>query len=154
MCLPQCTRMPAECCMRMCMHSVTSALQYYLCLPHCINPRAACVHVHACCAAELPPRLCSTICACLNALSRVLRAACMCACMLCCRAVNSALRYYMCFPQRINPRAVCVHVHACCAADLSPRLWSLWPQLHALVMDFGIDYWENILIPLDNFISR
>eukprot|EP00878_Enallax_costatus_P038160 GHUV01043324.1.p1 GENE.GHUV01043324.1~~GHUV01043324.1.p1 ORF type:complete len:672 (+),score=261.35 GHUV01043324.1:958-2973(+) len=38
--------------------------------------------------------------------------------------------------------------------ELSPRLWSLWPQLHALVMDFGIDYWENILIPLDNFISR
>jgi hypothetical protein len=30
----------------------------------------------------------------------------------------------------------------------------LWPQLHALVLDFGIDYWENILIPLDNFISR
>lgn len=21
-------------------------------------------------------------------------------------------------------------------------------------MDFGIDYWENILIPLDNFVSR
>jgi hypothetical protein len=42
----------------------------------------------------------------------------------------------------------------CRAAELSPRLWSLWPQLHALVMDFGIDYWENILIPLDNFISR
>lgn len=41
-----------------------------------------------------------------------------------------------------------------CCAELSPRLWSLWPQLHALVMDFGIDYWENILIPLDNFISR
>eukprot|EP00878_Enallax_costatus_P040388 GHUV01046589.1.p1 GENE.GHUV01046589.1~~GHUV01046589.1.p1 ORF type:complete len:105 (-),score=29.37 GHUV01046589.1:221-535(-) len=38
--------------------------------------------------------------------------------------------------------------------ELSPRLWSLWPQLHALVMDFGIDYWENILIPLDNSISR
>ncbi|KAF8071226.1 SAD2 [Scenedesmus sp. PABB004] len=38
--------------------------------------------------------------------------------------------------------------------ELTPRLWSLWPQLHALVMDFGIDYWENILIPLDNFISR
>lgn len=41
-----------------------------------------------------------------------------------------------------------------CDAELSPRLWSLWPQLHALIMDFGIDYWENILIPLDNFISR
>uniref|UniRef100_A0A383WBL3 Importin N-terminal domain-containing protein n=1 Tax=Tetradesmus obliquus TaxID=3088 RepID=A0A383WBL3_TETOB len=38
--------------------------------------------------------------------------------------------------------------------ELSPRLWGLWPQLHALVLDFGIDYWENILIPLDNFISR
>jgi len=33
-------------------------------------------------------------------------------------------------------------------------MWSLWPQLHAVLMDFGVDYWENILIPLDNFISR
>eukprot|EP00879_Flechtneria_rotunda_P022091 GHRR01023309.1.p1 GENE.GHRR01023309.1~~GHRR01023309.1.p1 ORF type:complete len:1020 (+),score=395.54 GHRR01023309.1:417-3476(+) len=38
--------------------------------------------------------------------------------------------------------------------ELSDRLWSLWPQLHALVLDFGVDYWENILVPLDNFISK
>jgi hypothetical protein len=49
------------------------------------------------------------------------------------------------------PACFCAY---CLTAELSPRLWGLWPQLHALVLDFGIDYWENILIPLDNFISR
>lgn len=38
--------------------------------------------------------------------------------------------------------------------ELSPRLWSLWPQIHAVAMDFGIDYWEDMIIPLDNFISK
>lgn len=40
------------------------------------------------------------------------------------------------------------------AAELSPRLWSLWPQIHAVAMDFGVDYWEDMIIPLDNYISR
>lgn len=40
------------------------------------------------------------------------------------------------------------------AAELSPRLWSLWPQIHNVAMDFGVDYWEDMLIPLDNYISK
>ncbi len=32
--------------------------------------------------------------------------------------------------------------------SISERLWSLWPQLHAVLLDWGIDYWENILVPL------
>lgn len=40
------------------------------------------------------------------------------------------------------------------SVDISPRLWSLWPRLQAVMMDWGIDYWENILVPLDNYISR
>lgn len=37
---------------------------------------------------------------------------------------------------------------------ISPRLWSLWPQLHSCLVTWGIDYWDNILVPLDNFVSR
>lgn len=37
---------------------------------------------------------------------------------------------------------------------ISPRLWALWPQMHQMLMEFGIDYWENLLVPLDNMISR
>ncbi|MEW5303971.1 MAG: hypothetical protein WDW36_006614 [Sanguina aurantia] len=40
------------------------------------------------------------------------------------------------------------------SVDISPRLWSLWPRLQAVMMDWGIDFWENILVPLDNYISR
>jgi hypothetical protein len=25
---------------------------------------------------------------------------------------------------------------------ITPRIWSLWPQLHKVVMEWGIDYWE------------
>lgn len=42
----------------------------------------------------------------------------------------------------------------CLAPELSPRLWSLWPQIHAVALDFGVDYWEDLLIPLDNYISK
>jgi len=44
----------------------------------------------------------------------------------------------------------------CCpaTAELSPRLWSLWPQIHAVALDFGVDYWEDLLIPLDNYVSK
>lgn len=37
---------------------------------------------------------------------------------------------------------------------ISSRLWSLWPQLHACVVEWAIDYMEYVLVPLDNFISR
>jgi len=37
---------------------------------------------------------------------------------------------------------------------ISPRLWSLWPQMHNMLVEFGIDYWENLLVPMDNMISR
>lgn len=29
---------------------------------------------------------------------------------------------------------------------ISPRLWALWPQMHQMLMEFGIDYWENLLV--------
>lgn len=37
---------------------------------------------------------------------------------------------------------------------LSPRLWTLWPQLHSCLVEFAIDSWSALLVPLDNFISR
>ena len=40
------------------------------------------------------------------------------------------------------------------SAAISDRLWSLWPALHAVLLEWGIDYWENLLVPLDNMISR
>ncbi|KAG2439798.1 hypothetical protein HYH02_010433 [Chlamydomonas schloesseri] len=38
--------------------------------------------------------------------------------------------------------------------SISERLWGLWPQIEAAVNEWAVDYWENILVPLDNFISR
>lgn len=37
---------------------------------------------------------------------------------------------------------------------LGQQLWSLWPQLQHCLTSFGITYWSDILMPLDNFISR
>lgn len=37
---------------------------------------------------------------------------------------------------------------------ISPRLWSLWPRIHLCLLEWAIDYWDNILPPLDNLISR
>ena len=37
---------------------------------------------------------------------------------------------------------------------ISDRMWGLWPQLLAALDDWAIDYFDNILVPLDNFISR
>eukprot|EP00798_Chlamydomonas_sp_ICE-L_P030404 gene30404-35409_t len=37
---------------------------------------------------------------------------------------------------------------------ISDRMWLLWPQIHSCLLEWGIDYWENILVPLDNMISR
>ena len=33
-------------------------------------------------------------------------------------------------------------------------MWSLWPQLIACFHEWAVDYLENLLVPLDNFISR
>uniref|UniRef100_A0A7R9YU85 Importin N-terminal domain-containing protein n=1 Tax=Chlamydomonas euryale TaxID=1486919 RepID=A0A7R9YU85_9CHLO len=40
------------------------------------------------------------------------------------------------------------------APCISERLWGLWPLLHAALCEWGIDYWESLLVPLDNMISR
>uniref|UniRef100_A0A7S0V0E3 Importin N-terminal domain-containing protein n=1 Tax=Polytomella parva TaxID=51329 RepID=A0A7S0V0E3_9CHLO len=37
---------------------------------------------------------------------------------------------------------------------ITDRLWTLWPQLEKGLLDFGMDFWENFLVPLDNYISR
>lgn len=41
-----------------------------------------------------------------------------------------------------------------CGREVSPRLWQLWPQLVRCMMEWGADFWEAALVPLDNFISR
>ncbi len=33
-------------------------------------------------------------------------------------------------------------------------MWSLWPLLHSAYNDWAMDYLDNILVPLDNFISK
>lgn len=38
--------------------------------------------------------------------------------------------------------------------QISPRMWSLFPQLHQCYMEWGFNYLENLLVPLDNYISR
>ncbi len=38
--------------------------------------------------------------------------------------------------------------------QLSPRLWSLWPKLHEAVTTWAIDYFDEVLVCLDNYISR
>lgn len=38
--------------------------------------------------------------------------------------------------------------------QISPRMWSLWPLLHNAYNDWAMDYLDNILVPLDNFISK
>lgn len=38
--------------------------------------------------------------------------------------------------------------------QISERMWTLWPQLIQCFHEWAIDYFENILVPLDNFISR
>jgi len=37
---------------------------------------------------------------------------------------------------------------------ISDALWSLWPRLHTMLVEWGIQYWENLLVPLDNMITR
>ncbi|KAG1331571.1 Importin beta-like SAD2 [Cocos nucifera] len=37
---------------------------------------------------------------------------------------------------------------------ISLEMWSLWPLIMEALHDWAIDYFENILVPLDNYISR
>lgn len=37
---------------------------------------------------------------------------------------------------------------------ISMDMWSLWPLMMEALADFAIDYFPNILVPLDNYISR
>ena len=37
---------------------------------------------------------------------------------------------------------------------ITPRMWSLYPRLIACVDSWAMDYWRDVLLPLDNFISR
>ncbi|KAK8960329.1 hypothetical protein KSP40_PGU015226 [Platanthera guangdongensis] len=38
--------------------------------------------------------------------------------------------------------------------SISLEMWSLWPLMIASLNEWAIDYFENILVPLDNYISR
>lgn len=38
------------------------------------------------------------------------------------------------------------------AKPISPRIWTFWPRLESVLLDWGIDFVENIILPLDNFI--
>lgn len=37
---------------------------------------------------------------------------------------------------------------------ISLEMWSLWPLMTASLNEWAIDYFDNILVPLDNYISR
>eukprot|EP00891_Asterochloris_glomerata_P009638 jgi/Astpho2/9638/fgenesh1_pm.00146_%23_24_t len=38
--------------------------------------------------------------------------------------------------------------------EISERMWTLWPRICEAFNTWAIDYFDNILVPLDNFISR
>lgn len=40
------------------------------------------------------------------------------------------------------------------APNISMEMWSLWPLLIEALADWAIDFFPNILVPLDNYISR
>ena len=40
------------------------------------------------------------------------------------------------------------------APQISEKMWRLWPMIVEAVHDWAVEYFENILIPLDNYISR
>ena len=44
--------------------------------------------------------------------------------------------------------------HSCTALQISERMWTLWPLICEAFNTWAIDYFDNILVPLDNFISR
>lgn len=37
---------------------------------------------------------------------------------------------------------------------VTPRMWELWPLMMRMMDDWALQYFENMLIPLDNYISR
>lgn len=38
--------------------------------------------------------------------------------------------------------------------EISQRMWELWPQMIVAMNDWAMDYFENMLIPMDNYVSR
>lgn len=40
------------------------------------------------------------------------------------------------------------------APQISPRMWSLYPRMVQCVTDWAIDYFEEVLLPMDNYISK
>jgi hypothetical protein len=40
------------------------------------------------------------------------------------------------------------------ASAIPPRMWTLFPRLLDCLDTWAIDYWRDVLLPLDNFISR
>lgn len=37
---------------------------------------------------------------------------------------------------------------------VSERMWQLWPGMVRAIKDWAVDYFENFLVPMDNFISK
>lgn len=40
------------------------------------------------------------------------------------------------------------------AKQISDQMWSLWPRIFDCYNEWAQDYFENIMVPLDNFISN
>ena len=40
------------------------------------------------------------------------------------------------------------------APAVSPAMWELWPIMVNALETWGIQYFENVLVPMDNYISR
>lgn len=38
--------------------------------------------------------------------------------------------------------------------QVSQRMWSLWPRIYAVFKECALEYFENILIPLDSYITK
>ena len=41
-----------------------------------------------------------------------------------------------------------------CTPTISARLWSLWEPMAACLNEWAVDFFESVLVALDNFISR
>ncbi len=41
-----------------------------------------------------------------------------------------------------------------CTPAITPRLWSLWEPMAACLNEWAVDFFESVLVALDNFISR
>jgi importin-7 len=40
------------------------------------------------------------------------------------------------------------------STPISPRVWAMWPVLEHVLMEWGEDFVESLILPLENFISR